>query len=198
MSAPHDTRGAADAARAKRAHGSDPLADAPVTSEHANARERPGHLANVARAAILLAGAALVGMVGVEAWQVFARYVLNDSPGWTEPLALLLLNTAMSLGAAAGVRSQSHFGFFILAHSLPPRARRACDAIGSIVIAGIGIVLAGWGGELFLDGLAIPMAGTSLPQSAAFLPMALGGVLIAAFSIERLATAAPMPSPAAA
>ena len=27
-------------------------------------------------------------MALVQAWQVFARYVLNDSPGWTEPLAL--------------------------------------------------------------------------------------------------------------
>ena len=28
-----------------------------------------------------LAGAALVAMALIQAWQVFARYVLNDSPG---------------------------------------------------------------------------------------------------------------------
>ena len=41
--------------------------------------------------AMALAGLALVAMALIQAWQVFARYVLNDSPGWTEPLALLLM-----------------------------------------------------------------------------------------------------------
>ena len=44
----------------------------------------------LARIAVVVAGVALVGMAAVEAWQVFARYVLNDSPSWTEPVALLL------------------------------------------------------------------------------------------------------------
>ena len=58
---------------------------------------------------------------------MFARYVLNDSPGWTEPVALLLLNTAMSFGAAAGVHRGSHFGFFILrALRCGRRIARAC------------------------------------------------------------------------
>ena len=44
-----------------------------------------------------LAGTALVAMALIQAWQVFARYVLNDSPGWTEPLALLLMSFACNL-----------------------------------------------------------------------------------------------------
>jgi hypothetical protein len=51
--------------------------------------ERQGGVAGVsgslARAATIVAGASLVGMALVEGWQVFARYVLNDSPSWTEP-----------------------------------------------------------------------------------------------------------------
>ena len=31
--------------------------------------------------------AALFGVVLVQPWQVFARYVLNASPSWTEPAA---------------------------------------------------------------------------------------------------------------
>jgi TRAP-type C4-dicarboxylate transport system permease small subunit len=48
-------------------------------------------LAPLARAALRIAAASIVGLVGVQAWQVIARYVLNDSPGWTEPVAVLLL-----------------------------------------------------------------------------------------------------------
>src|SRR5262245_57073274 len=74
--------------------------------------------------AIAIAGSALVGMAIVEVWQVFARYVLNNSPSWTEPLALLLMTTAMMFGAAAGVRANRHFGFFIVVeHARPPVQR---------------------------------------------------------------------------
>ena len=55
-------------------------------------------LDRLASLAMGLAGAALVGMALVQAWQVFARYVLNDSPGWTEPLALLLMSFAVMFG----------------------------------------------------------------------------------------------------
>ena len=148
----------------------------------------PGHpaLAALARAALLAAGVALVAMAAVEAWQVFARYVLNDSPGWTEPLALFLLNTAMSLGAGAGVRLRSHFGFFMLAQSAPPAIGRALDVFAILVVAALGAVIVVWGFELLADGWGIAMAGTSLPQSAAYLPMSIGGALMCVFALERL------------
>ena len=44
-------------------------------------------LSALAVAAITIAATALICMTGVQAWQVFARYVLNNSPSWTEPLA---------------------------------------------------------------------------------------------------------------
>ena len=150
-----------------------------------------GALARLAHTATMVAGVALLGMAATEAWQVFARYVLNDSPGWTEPVALLLLNTAMSLGAAAGVRSWSHFGFFILVHNAPPALRRGLQAFACLVVAAVGAALAVWGAQLLLDGIAIPAAGTVLPESAVFLPMALGGTLMFVFAIERLFAPAP-------
>jgi TRAP-type C4-dicarboxylate transport system permease small subunit len=143
-------------------------------------------LAWVARVATAVAGAALLGMAATEAWQVFARYVLNDSPGWTEPVALFLLNTAMSLGAAAGVRSWSHFGFFILVHNAPAALRRALQAFACLLVAAVGAALAVWGAQLLLDGIAVPAAGTILPESAVFLPMTVGGALMFVFAIERL------------
>jgi TRAP-type C4-dicarboxylate transport system permease small subunit len=145
-----------------------------------------GLLAQLARIANYVAGAALVGMAAAEAWQVFARYVLNDSPGWTEPVALFLLNTAMSLGAAAAVRSWSHFGFFVLVSNAPPPLRRALQALACIVVAAIGAALAVWGAQLLFDGIDIPLAGTVLPQSAVFGPMAIAGALMAIFAIERV------------
>ena len=83
------------------------------------ARGRKRILDQLETAALILAGVSLIAVVAVQAWQVFARYVLNDSPSWTEPLALVFIaNTAM-LGAAVGARRETHFGFPLLADSAP-------------------------------------------------------------------------------
>jgi TRAP-type C4-dicarboxylate transport system permease small subunit len=140
----------------------------------------------LARAATAVACISLVGMALVEGWQVFARYVLNDSPSWTEPVALLFMSAAMMAGAAVAVRSDSHFGFFLAVHLMPPRPRRFVQAVGRLVVAGIGLVLAYWGGVLMMDGWVVPMAAAPLPQGLVFLPICVGGALIALFAIGKL------------
>jgi TRAP-type C4-dicarboxylate transport system permease small subunit len=150
--------------------------------------------AALANAATAVACVSLVGMTLVEAWQVYARYVLNDSPSWTEPVVLLLMSATMMFGAAAGVRSESHFGFFITLHLAPPKVRVVLLAISRLVIIAIGGVLGFWGFVLMADDWRIPMAAAPLPQGLVFLPIALGGVLIALFGLERLLSGAPAPS----
>lgn len=134
---------------------------------------------------IAIAAGALLGLVVVQGWQVFARYVINDSPSWTEPATILLLSTAMSFGAASGVHTGRHFGFFLLAEAMRPMIRRVVDVVVQAVIVAIGATLAGWGAVLFADGLDIRMAGAPLPQSAVYLPLALGGALMVVFAIAR-------------
>ncbi len=135
---------------------------------------------------LLLAALALIGITVVQSWQVFARYVLNDSPSWTEPVAILLMNTAMMFGAAFGVQRQTHFGFFIGVHAAPPPLRRILLAASRLVQAGVGVLLALWGTKLTVETWSVPLAGVALPQGATFLPIAVGGVLVALFALELL------------
>ena len=139
-----------------------------------------------ARCALAVACAALVSMTAVEAWQVYGRYVLNESPSWTEPVALLLMSTVAMFGAAVGVRAEAHFGFPLAVHLSPPAVRRALETLAGLIILAIGATLAGWGGVLLADGWGIRMAGASLPQGLWFLPVCLGGALITLFAVERL------------
>ena len=148
-------------------------------------------LGRTAQAAVALAGTSIVAMASVEAWQVFARYVLNDSPSWTEPVALLLMTTAMMLGAAAGVRSNRHFGFFLLVEHASPRARRVLAFIPRIIALAVGSMLAVWGADMMVDAWDFKMAGAPLPQGLVFAPMCLGGALIALFAIEQLISPPP-------
>ena len=140
----------------------------------------------IADVAIHIAVIALLGLVVVQGWQVFARYVINDSPSWTEPVTLLLLSTAMSMGAAAGVHTHRHFGFFLLADAVGPRLKKVLHALSPLVIAAIGAVMAYWGAVLLLDGLDIRIAGAPMPQSIGYLPLSIGGVLMVVFALYRL------------
>src|SRR5262245_19530916 len=101
-------------------------------------------------------------MACIEVWQVFARYVLNDSPSWTEPFALLFMTTTAMFGAALGVRTNRHFGFFILVESSPPPVKRALRLFAQAVAVALGVMLAGWGGEMAIDSWDYAMPGAPL------------------------------------
>lgn len=142
-------------------------------------------LDRLADAVVALAALALVGLVAVQGWQVFARYVLNDSPSWTEPVTLALLTSAMSLGAAAGVHDGRHFAFTLLADIARPGLRRALFVFSQLTIALLGAVLAWWSFVLFNSGLDIRTAGAPFPETLPYAPVALGGALMAIFAIAR-------------
>lgn len=139
------------------------------------------------RAALLFAGLSLVVMAAVEFWQVFARYMMNDSPSWTEPVALFFMKCAMMFGAAAGVRGEAHFGFFILVQQAGSAGQRLLQALAQLVMLVTGLVIAAWGTVLMRDSWDFPMAGVALPEGLGYLPVALGGALIALFAAGSLA-----------
>ena len=143
-----------------------------------------GILELLSKTTIAVAGTAVLGMAAVEVWQVIARYVLNDAPSWTEPVALLCMSTAMMFGAAAGVRANRHFSFSILVEASPPPLRRALRTFAWLIAAGIGLMLMGWGAVMVRDAWGYSMSGVSLPQGLSFLPLSVGGALIAVFAVE--------------
>lgn len=135
-----------------------------------------------------LAGVALVGMALVQFWQVFARYVLNDSPGWTEPVALLMMSVAVMCGASVAVRRETHFAFQTLAQSLPQSIQLVLKTITRLIAAAAGGGLMWLGGTLMIDEWPVTMAGAPLPAGLKFAGLCFGGALILLFAIERLLT----------
>jgi TRAP-type C4-dicarboxylate transport system permease small subunit len=156
---------------------------------------RKGVLDHLEFAALVVAGVCMVGVVLVQAWQVFARYVLNDSPSWTEPLALVLIGSTAMFGAAVGVRRETHFSFPTLADASPPLVKAACRTIARLAMLGLGLGLAWFGAVLAANSWAVPMAGAPLGVGARFAPIALGGLLIAVFALERLVRSMPLAKP---
>ena len=98
--------------------------------------------------ALWLAGAGLVLMTGFVAWQVFCRYVLNDSPSWTEPGSVMLMSWFIFLGAAVGVRENYHLGFDVLLYVLPKGGKKWLRMISDLVVFAFGVGMIWYGGQL--------------------------------------------------
>jgi TRAP-type C4-dicarboxylate transport system permease small subunit len=143
-------------------------------------------LGALATAALWLASLGLVAMTLMVAWQVFARYVLNASPSWTEPGSLLLMSWFILLGAAVGVRERDHLGFEIGLHAAPPALRRVLLIVTEVLVAGFGAAMAWYGFDLARETWSANMAGLAIPQGMDYLPLVGGGGLIALFSLEKL------------
>jgi TRAP-type C4-dicarboxylate transport system permease small subunit len=133
-----------------------------------------------------IAAASLCALVGLLAWQVFGRYVLNASPSWTEPLALTLMSVAALFGAAIAVRAESHFAFPTLVESAPKPVRAGLKILARLIALAFGIALGGFGAFMMADSWNVPMAGAPIPEGVSFVGLAGGGILIAVFALERL------------
>jgi len=152
-------------------------------------------LTKLNNAALYIAGVGLVVMTAIVAWQVFCRYVLNDSPSWTEPGAVILMSWFIFLGAAVGVRENNHMGFDVLLYLLPPGGKKWLRMVSDVVIFAFGLGMIWYGSNLvgLTWGTTLPALGISGAWDYA--PLVCGGVLITLFSLERIvlrATGAPI------
>ncbi len=137
-----------------------------------------------------ISGFGLTLMTAVIGYQVFCRYVLNDSPNWSEKFCLLLMIYYIMLAAAAGVRDKAHIGLTIINSVSPPWLQRIFEAFSacSLILFGIGML---WYGSQMVGSTwehVIPTLGLSTGIS--YLPFPLAGALFILFAIELLMNAA--------
>ena len=141
-------------------------------------------------AAGLLMGAITV-LVSV---QVFARYVLNDTPAWSEELCRYFFVWASFLGACVAMRRTAHLGVDSLVTRLPARAREVVHhAVCAIV--GVFAAIMVWQGQALVPEMATqrsPSMGISLQYVFAAIPIA--GALILALQVRDLARARASPA----
>lgn len=143
--------------------------------------------AAVSRALMWFASAGLVAMTVIISWQVFARYVLNQSPPWSEQASLLILNWMVMSAAAAGVREGFHIRVSVGADNAPEKLRLPIRLLAHAVVAMIGAAFFFSGGELALRTWSHVIPTLGLPRGVAYIPFPMAGVLIAFFSLEHIA-----------
>ena len=114
------------------------------------------------------------------------RYLLNDSPQWSESLAMLVLLYFTCLGTAVGVREKFHLGIVFLVERLPTRTRMVVLIVGHALVAALGILMCFSGADLarFTASHVIPTLNVS--RAAAYIPFIISGLLIFLFSLEHM------------
>lgn len=145
---------------------------------------RPG-LHWLSLACLYLAGIGVVLMTVIIGWQVFGRYVLNDTPSWSEPLSLQLMSWFILLGAAVGVRESVHLGLDIVRYNMAPRVQRLMDLISLGLISGFGVAMSYYGVQLAAGTWTARIPVLGWPGGIDFIPLIVGGALISIFALER-------------
>ncbi len=137
-------------------------------------------------AVVAVSGLSLVILVGITGWQVWGRYVLNDTPTWAERLSLLLILIIALPLAAVGLRENIHLGISLVVEMMPPKAQRFFDIVNALLLGAFGLAMTGYSTQLVLGtwNRAIPLLG--VPQAFQYLPLVICGVLIVIFMAERL------------
>lgn len=143
--------------------------------------------ARIARTCLQIGVFGLVLLLAAVLWQVFGRYVLNNTPTWAESLALLLVLYVTMLGCAVGVRDAGHIGMELIGPLLPARLHLPMAILIHVLTLGFGLLMT-WNCAVMLEsvrGYMIPTLGIS--ESWRYVPLVAAGLLIVLFSVEHIA-----------
>ncbi|MFT3720118.1 TRAP transporter small permease [Pseudorhodoferax sp.] len=178
---PSATAAAASAAAAPVAPAVDPEHTRPP-ARHWYARL----CAFLSKASLVLAICGLAGIILSVQIQVVGRYVFNDTPTWTEALALQLVLYVTALGVAVGVRDAGHIGLESLVSLLPESLRLKVEVLIHALVALFGAIMvqSGWLWTRLKWGELDPML--QMPVGIDYLSLVIAGTLIVLFSIEHI------------
>lgn len=142
--------------------------------------------AGVSKLCLMLASLLLLLVILCVQWQVFGRYLLNDTPTWAEALAMLLVLFVTALGLAVGVRDAGHIGLESMVALLPEAWRLRIEYLIHALVGLFGALMAygGWTWATVKWGEKKPML--PVPDGIDYVPIVLAGVLIVLFSVEHI------------
>lgn len=160
------------------------MSEAPEPSAFLRGMDRTFDL--LSRVCLIAAGTGLVVMTLLNGWLVFGRRVLNDTPTEVEPISLLLLMVIGFLGAAVGVRQDTHLSVVFFRSKVPSWMRTVFVFITDVTMACFGGFMFWYGLELTQHkwNTLIPLIQVS--EGLRSLPLTICGALVFLFSTGHL------------
>lgn len=142
-----------------------------------------GSLHRVSRVSLAVASIGLVAMTAILCWQVFARYVLDASPAWSEQASLVLMMWFVFLGAASGVWEGRHIRIEEGVTRMNPRLRRWAHLLANVAVLLLGLELLIWGSEMVVHTWDNHVPTLPLTRGMVNLVIPVFGGLMALFSL---------------
>lgn len=128
----------------------------------------------------------MIALILAVTWQVFGRYVLNNTPTWAESLALLIVLYVTMLGAAIGVRDAGHIGLESMLVLVPEKIRLKMEVLIHLLIMLFGVGMAWQCTFLAQSVWSYRLPTLWISEGWKYVPAAAAGILIVLFSIEHL------------
>lgn len=142
--------------------------------------------ARLSRICLKFAVVGLIIILMAVLYQIWGRYVMNDSPTWTEILALVVVLYVTCLAAAVGVRDGRHIGMESFLLFAPPKVRLCADIVVYLGMIVFGAFMS-YGGEILASEMwEYVNPGLPISQGWSYVPLAIGGLLIICFAVERI------------
>jgi len=139
------------------------------------------------RAAMWLAGIALLLMVAVIPIGIFARYVMNSALSWPEPVAIMCMVTFTYLGAAVSYRAGSHIVVAMVTDRLPTALKKFSALLSDLMMLAISIFIFWYSLHLCSELWTQPVAEFPLLTAGEpYLPLPIGSALTILFIIEQI------------
>lgn len=128
----------------------------------------------------------LVIMTVIISWQIFGRYVLNDTPKWSEQLAGILIVYLTLIGGAIAIREDRHIALTYFRDKWSKATQARTELLVDLLIAGFGLVMVFYGVKMaeLVQAWTIPTLGIS--QGVNYFSFPVAGILIFLFAIEKI------------
>ena len=142
--------------------------------------------APLARFLLVVAVVGLLAIVACVSFQVFGRYVMNDTPTWAESLTLVLVLYVALIGAAVGVRDAGHIGMESLLVLVSEPVRVKLEIVIYALVGVFGAMMLWYGGGLTAGVLSYKIPTLGISEGFHYAPLMVSGALIALFSVEHV------------
>jgi TRAP-type transport system small permease protein len=126
-----------------------------------------------------LAGAALAGMVALTLLQIIRRYFFGASLVWIEEVTVMMLISATWIGIGYLWLQRRHIDIDLFTKNLSPMSRHRFDRVADVLAVIIGVAIAYLGSLTIKANAGLEIAALEIDALWKYVPVAVGGVLLA-------------------
>ncbi len=131
-------------------------------------------------------GAALLGIFGLNLYQVAGRYLFGIGAVWIPDVTRFLFIWMTFLGTALMHLRRRHLVIDFVLLKLPPRQRWAAEGLLDLGMAGLSLVLLAVGWRIMQIRMDIPYTGWEVPTGYAYLAVPIAAALMALTALASL------------